>query len=449
MDKMNKEASAAPSAGSAMMAQSEHDAECKYCAALKTVNDPEEGDCPYCARNEAPADSLASCKYCAESAHDAECKYCNRPAAAAAPADCQYCATAEQRDNSCEYCGRQPDTVLPTTTDSQNYEGQDLDAPAMPKPQPGDEPPIMAAPSTDVPSNNNLNLEGQGEVTVTSDQPKEGVQLDQSKEALQAIAQQIEGSAAPQEAAQNVDSAELAVGTEMDGNVSRPGGYGANTPGDMGLNEANEVEAEPDMASVLSEGLDAHADNIQRERVIQMVSSALEGFKASKQIIERAQQQAPQLYQSSIMMLKAMIEMAKMLGLDQEGAPAPEGNPLEAQPENPWSNPFPAHPENGGQATPAAAAPMTPAAQENSWSNPFPVHPENGGGDGRIGQGVGKLPTSATTQHVPKVPIQPGSVNANGQMRYVDPKTDKESFIDMKEGRVLSPTGKPVKPAQG
>lgn len=451
MDKMKKEASAAPSAGSAMLSRSEHSEDCQYCAALKTVNDPEEGDCPYCARNEAPADSLASCKYCADSAHDAECKYCNR-AAAAPTADCQYCATAEQRDSDCQYCGRQPDTILPTTTDSQNYEGQNLDAPDLPKPQPGDEPPIVAAPPTDVPSNNNLNLEGQGEITVNSGQPAESVQLDQSKEALQAIAQQIEGSAAPQAAAQNIDDTALAVGTEMQGNVSRPGGYGANTPGDMGLNEENETDAAPDMASVLNEGLDAHADNIQRERVIQMVSSALEGFKASKQIIERAQEQAPQLYQSSIMMLKAMIEMAKMLGLDQEGAPAPEGNPLDApaQPENAWHNPFPAHPENGGQAVPAAApvAPAAPAA-ENSWSNPFPVHPENGGGEGRIGQGVGKLPTSATTEHVPKVPIQPGTTNSKGQMRYVDPSTGKESFIDMKEGRVLSPTGKPVKPAQG
>jgi hypothetical protein len=196
----------------------------------------------------------------------------------------------------------------------------------------------------------------------------------------------------------------------------------------MGLNEEGETEQGPDMGQVLSEGLDAQAQNIQREKVVQMVSQALAGFKASKMIIERAQEQAPQLYNSSILMLKAMIEMCKMLGL--EGAPEQQANPLEggapaqaaAQPENPWSNPFPAHPENGGAS---------------------------GESDGRIGTGVGKLPTSATTPHVPKVPQQPGSVNDKGQMRYVDPKTEKESYIDMKEGRVLSPTGKPVKPSQG
>jgi len=426
VDKLNKEASAAPSAGNPMLAQSEEDTSCKYCSALKEVNDPEEGDCPYCARNEAPADSLANCKYCAESAADAECKYCNRPTAAAPTENCKYCATTEQRDNSCQYCGRQPDTVLPTTTDSQNYAGQDLNAPAIPKPMPGDEPPIEQAPSIDSPTNNNLILDGQGPAAPAAQPPGESVQLDYSKEALQAIAQEIEGSAAPQEAAKQVDSTELAVGTEMQGNVSRPDGYGDNTPNDMGLGE-DQAEAEPNLASVLGEGLDAHAQNIQREKVVQMTSQALAGFKACKLIIERAQAEAPQLYQSSILMLKAMIEMCKMLGLDREGAPTPDGNPLE-----------------GVSPVGAAAQPANP------WSNPFPVHPENGGeGEGGIGQGVGKLPTAATTEHVPKVPQQPGSVNDKGQMRYVDPKTQKESYIDMKEGRVLSPTGKPVKPSEG
>jgi hypothetical protein len=435
-----KEASAAPDQGDASLTLSEHDTSCKYCAALKEVNDPEEGDCPYCARNEAPVDSLANCKYCADAAAESECKYCNRPAAQAQvsnASDCQYCSTMEHRDNECQYCGRAPDTVLPTTTDSQNYAGQDLNNPEMPKPVPGEEPPMQVAPPTDVPTNNNLAIEGQGEITVTTPVdpnapvaggPAESVQLDHSKEALMAIAQQIEGSPAPQSAAQAVDSTQLAVGTDMQGNVSRPAGYGDGTPGDLGLSEEGESEEGPDMGSVLSEGLDSHAQSIQREKVVQMVSSALQGFKASKQIIERAQEQAPQLYNSSIMMLKAMIEMCKMLGLDQEGAPTPEGNPLE-----------------GGPAQPAQSA--------NPWSNPFPAHPENGGDgkkdDGRIGQGVGKLPTSATTEHVAKVPQEPGSVNDKGQMRYVDPSSGKESYIDMKEGRVLNEAGKPVKPTQG
>jgi hypothetical protein len=45
--------------------------------------------------------------------------------------------------------------------------------------------------------------------------------------------------------------------------------------------------------------------------------------------------------------------------------------------------------------------------------------------------------------------LAPGAVNAQGQKKYVDPKTGKESFINMKEGRVLNNEGKPVKPNQG
>jgi len=38
-----------------------------------------------------------------------------------------------------------------------------------------------------------------------------------------------------------------------------------------------------------------------------------------------------------------------------------------------------------------------------------------------------------------------GSVNAKGQRRYTDPKTGKVAFIDMKQGAILSPEGRPEK----
>lgn len=122
---------------------------------------------------------------------------------------------------------------------------------------------------------------------------------------------------------------------EMDGNQQ-------NTPSDMGLSED---DASPDLSAVLKDGLDSHADNIQRERIVDMVSQALEGFKANKQILEKAKDQAPQLYESCLAMLRAMIEMAKMLGLgessqedvdeiEQQPAPA-EAKPEGAQPAPP------------------------------------------------------------------------------------------------------------------
>jgi len=477
VDKLKKQASAAPDAGSSTIAMSE-DTGCQYCVALKQVNDPEEGDCHYCARSEAPAQDLASCKYCAASNGTAgsDCQYCNRPEVAAAAPGCKYCADAQQ-GSDCQYCAAVPQTQNPTTTNSEDFAGQALDAPAIPKPIPGEDPQEQVTPMDDT-TNNNLLLDqnGTGESNVSGSagpadlngdgivSPAESVQVDQSKEAMQAIAQQIEqdpstgaNGPGPQGAqvALQTDAAAIVPGTDVIDGVSRPESYSQNAPSDMALDEDN-TAVSPDLSSVLHEGLDNHADNIQRERVVQMVSQALTGFKACKSIIERSQTQAPQLYSSSIMMLKAMIEMAKMLGLSENGA-TPDQNPLEGNPQSEWQDPFPVHPDNGGAAPQPQHAPAAGSASQdgdsnngNSWANPFPAHPENGGAPaGGIGQGVGKLPTSATTQHVARTPLPSGAINAQGQKKYVDPKNGKESFINMKEGRVLSPEGKPVKPAQG
>lgn len=405
-------------------------------------------ECPYCKPKqvEEKKDSLESCPYCQKVSEDSS--------AEDSLANCKYCNNEELEESACPYCHSIHErnsgelTQLPTTTDSQNYEGQNLNSPEIEKPVPGEEPPIGLGISMDNPSNNNINTPNQG---VSQEKiPKETVQNDHSKDAMQQIAEQILMEETPQQVVQQTDSTDLAVGTSMEDNISRPAGYSSDVPGDMGLGEEQSDEA-PNLTSLLTEGLDSQAEAIKREKVIQMVGQALEGFKASKKIIERAQSQAPQLYQSSIMMLKAMIEMANLLGLGQEVNVNPE-NPLEepgnAQPSE-WENPFPVHPENGGapqaQNVENQIAPNVPS--QGDWNNPFPVHPENGGDGklGSIGQGVGKLPTSAMTTHVPKIPIEPGSVNAQGQMRYVDPNTGKESFIDMKQGRVLSNTGKPVK----
>lgn len=475
MDKMKKITSTTASADSSMIAQSE-EAECEYCFALKKVNDPEEGDCHYCTRNEAPAADLSSCKYCAASngAAGSDCQYCNRPEETA-QTGCKYCADAQTQDVGCEYCAASPQTQNPTTTNSEDFAGQGLEDPAIPKPIPGEDPQLPVTPMDDT-TNNNLLLDqnGTGESNVSGSagpadlngdgvvSPAESVQVDQSKEAMQAIAQQIEqdpsmgGSGpGPQGAAIAIatDAAAIVPGTDVIDGVSRPESYSQNSPSDMALDEDN-TAISPDLTSVLHEGLDTHADNIQRERVVQMVSEALTGFKACKQIIERAQTQAPQLYTSSIQMLKAMIEMAKMLGLSENGA-TPDQNPLEGNPQSEWQDPFATHPDNGGapkpQGAPVTAAPAVDPNSANSWADPFPTHADNGGAapGGPIGQGVGKLPTSATTQHVAREPLPPGAVNAQGQKKYVDPKTGKESFINMKEGRVLSPDGKPVKPNQG
>ena len=270
----------------------------------------------------------------------------------------------------------------------------------------------------------------------------------------------------------------MAIGNTTEDNVSRPAGYSTNQPGDMSLEEdaaatdekesewkdpfpkhpdhggedpaaqqdsdlesatqavaADSDESAPDLGGVLQQGLDSHADGIQREKVVDMCSQALQGFKGCKDIIEKSKEAAPQLYQSSIMMLKAMIEMAKMLGLgeqveEQGGEPTLDDGA--AQQGDEWKEVFPKHPDHGGEQKPEHA-PSKEGSQPPKSESP-------------IGQPIGKLSAKHTTKHVAKTPLPIGAVNAKGQKKTVDDKTGKVRFIDMKEGRVMGPSGVPVKP---
>ncbi len=156
-----------------------------------------------------------------------------------------------------------------------------------------------------------------------------------SEAAMRAIAEAIEGDEKPgqteKDKLRHVDDEDMAdTSGEMEENTSRPDGYkDQNVPGDMGLNEEDAQKETPDLSSVLKDGLDSHADNMQREKVVNMVSKALEGFKANKHILEKAKEKAPELYGSCLAMLQAMIEMTKMLGLGQEESD--EQNPLGEQ----------------------------------------------------------------------------------------------------------------------
>lgn len=61
-----------------------------------------------------------------------------------------------------------------------------------------------------------------------------------------------------------------------------------------------------------------------------------------------------------------------------------------------------------------------------------------------IGPGIKKLPTKNTTPHIAKQPIPEGGINIKGQKKVTDSQ-GKVRFINMREGRVLSPQGIPVK----
>lgn len=345
--------------------------ECAYC-------DPETEDCPYCAQNaeqNAEHDPEANghdpnCPLCAEMAHDPneeghdpDCVYCAQNAAEehnpdeeGHDPDCPYCQeNAEAGDDQVQPTDG-PTVSEPTTTSGEDFEGVGLPEPDMPKPDAISENPDGLGTYVDEPSVENLKLQSEQDGQTPRQASVSGDAA--ADETAQDILAQIDSIPGPNPPANlqnpnDPDDTQLAVGTAMEDDVSRPEDYGSNVPGEMGLSE-EEDGAEPDMQSVLQEGLDSHADNIQKEKVIQMVGQALDGFKACKDILERSQQQAPQLYQSSIMMLKAMIEMAKMLGLDQ--GDENEENPLEADPAQ--------------EQAPPAQAEASPAPAQEQGSQP-------------------------------------------------------------------------------
>ncbi len=372
--------------------------ECDYC-------DPETEDCPYCAENTNSEHDPSSdghdpdCSLCAEmnhdpsaDGHDPDCEYCAQnaaeehdPSADGHDPDCELCAQMshnpeeEDHDPDCEYCAQNadpnanngddqggndhgveatgdPNVSEPTTTSGQNFAGVGLPEPNMSKPDAISQNPDGLGTSFDDPSVENLKL--QSEQSDVQNVPQaDGLAGDAaSDETAENILAQIDAIPGGQPPADlenpsNPDDSNMAVGTNMQDGVSRPENYDSNVPGAMGLSEDDESTG-PDMTSVLQEGLDSHADNIQQEKVIQMVGQALDGFKACKDILERSQQQAPQLYQSSLMMLKAMIEMAKMLGLDQAGQDSE--NPLEGGPE-----------DGSQEQSPQESAPQEQSAEGN------------------------------------------------------------------------------------
>lgn len=307
-------------------------------------------DCQYCKDME--QENPDHCEYCHDMEQEDDCQYCQEADAAAqdhehSGDDCEYCKDMEDKAPEAEAAPEQdqveatagPNVNEPTTTSSENFADEKMNPPEISKPDPSSEPPIGLGVSNDEPSNSNDAIEDT---------------MNYEKESSDEIAQLLSTDGNP-DAMDHIDDTDLAVGTEMEDNVSRPEMYDENVPADMGLSEENEEE-NPDLTEVLKDGLDSHADNIQKEKVMQMVGQALDGFKASKDVLEKAKEQAPQLYDASLMMIKAMIEMAKMLGF------TPKESPVEAAPEEATAEEAPA-PQEDSQAAVQEDAAQAPKAQ--------------------------------------------------------------------------------------
>jgi hypothetical protein len=390
-------------------------------AYLKKSELPAEEECEYCQQSEGT--DPEHCQWC----HDAEvqegdeaCPYCKEmiqddPSMGAelpevGEEDCAFCKEMDQEGKEeCPYCNEtneanESSLLAPrigTSPDSTNeiaragspeekelYDRMDMSPPEIGKPLPPDErPPIgQDAPMDVVPQTDDQKMEtpqpgGLEEPRLNIENaPGIDPEDNHSKEAMKMIAEQIENDGKPDTQEMNaVDDSAMPIGTSAEGNISRPDSFAQNVPGDMGVEgpnppgEPQDHEEEPDFYGVLENGLDESAEGIKREKTIQIVSQALTQFKAAKMTLENIKMQAPDLYTASISMLKAMIEMAGLLGMGSGAMPpaspaqeelgsvqaamtpeVPEAKQQEEQNDE-WHDPFPTHPDQGGEAKPTHA----------------------------------------------------------------------------------------------
>ncbi len=362
--------------------------------------------------------------------------------------DCAFCKEKEAGEmGNCPYCkDKKVDNIA--AKEEAEYREMGWTPPEIGKPNIDDHAPIGQNAPMDVEPSEDLNqtLSDQRDVAPSQDASVDP-EDNHSKKALVSIAEEIGNDGNPPESAVDaIGQEDIGSGDDMEGNISRPEGFNQNTPSDMGeegtngISESKPDDDEPNFSSILEEGLDEHADSIQKERAVQMVSKALVEFKGCKDILEQNKAQMPQLYNASISILKAMIEMATVLKLrgnspvQDESVLGQEQEALQPEIENEWSNPFPAHPDHGGDEKPGHA--------------PGNGNPEQSPDEkGMIGQSIGKLSSKHTTQHIARTPMPIGAVNAKGQKKVQDAQGNIR-FIDMKEGMVQGDSGVPVKPSK-
>ncbi len=431
-----------------------------------------ESHCKYC--EESDGIDPDHCKYCHDAAvaeGEESCPFCQEEAVLDPADDCPFCKEAPADAEACPFCQQETEqNTKIQSPDSNNAQApagsaeekaqaneMGMDPPQNGKPEMGNNSSPVGVGQAN-PMDNTAGAPvapasaGADEMQANDAVSPEGAAIPEegahSKEHLQAIAQQIEsetidGKPDDKAMAAQIDDTDV-VGNAAEGNISRPDGFESNTATDMGLNGEHAAEdKKPDLSAVLREGLDQQSDEIQKDKVVQMVSQSLQQFKGAKMALENSKMQDPTLYNASIMMLKAMIELCKLCGLDNSGSPESEG-PIGPQGEqvinelqggasaNEWQEPFPKHPDQGGERKPGHAASAEGAAPAPKSSAP-------------VGQPIGKLPSKAT-KHVARTPLPPGAINAKGQQKVIDPKTGDTRFIDRKKGMVQSPTGVPIKP---
>lgn len=385
----------------------------------------QEDKCPYCADDE--DNRTDDCQYCQDldavenadgTAGMHDCPACKEYDASKQNAggidvdDCPYCesATVEQaqpeqpQDHicNCPNCSKKDESALAV---------QDMAAE-----RPDDCPQCQEMFSDAI--ENQPDQTGQGDPNLQGHETAEEVlgALDQEPGAP---------GQTPAQEAKKIDNTEMPQGDEMKDNVSVKENFGDAQKENVSDSEkefaANDQE-EPDMASVLKDGLDEHANEQKKQQVLDMVGQTLAGFKANKASLEATKEQNQALYNSCIQMLKSMIELCKLLGLEPK------------MPEQSM--------ESMSQKCTRRKCKRISSKKRSSFGGGC-SRPKNSGLAGITP--ASKLSAKHSTPHIAKEPIPEGGINAKGQMKITD-NNGIVRFVDMKEGRVRGPSGVPIKP---
>lgn len=279
--------------------------------------------------------------------------------------DCPYCAEQEHNPENCQWCAeydaKQTDEndgcPLCVEYDNQDHNQDDCELcqdynanQALGDTPEQEEIPEEAYSYDDCPECQALIAGGSENNTEPAGELPREQGMETKDELLDAIDQDPGiGQPTPKDIAQQTDDTELPQGLASDDNKSVPDTFGdAQENAEIDQPVEGQDDSSPQLGNVLQDGLNDQADDIQRQKVVDLVGNALQDFKANKGVLEQLKVEQNSFYVANIQMLKAMIELCKMLGLE----------PKAAQPQAQMQEQVP------GQSAQQPAAPQEGAAQD-------------------------------------------------------------------------------------
>ncbi len=304
----------------------------------------QEDSCPYCEDQESSTDD---CQYC----QDLDGKEGQTD-------DCPYCQDMDSKEGSEESCPYCDDMAIEQADPEQAQVGEEdhqCNCPNCPSSE-GIAAVDDVHPESNGPDNCPECQEMYGDAIEnepgqTGQEPPKTQGHETAEEVLDMLDQEPGQGEPPAEEAEKIDNTELPQGDAMEDGTSVTENFGEAQKQDVSNEEQafgedqsqEDSEDQPDMSEVLRGGLDDHANEQKRAMIIDQVAQTLQGFKANKEFLEAAKEQSPGLYQSTIQMLKAMIALCELLGLQ----PKMEAQPTEQAPQ-----------ADSTQAPPQSAAPQ-------------------------------------------------------------------------------------------